>query len=51
MTAVNLEPRTRLTYEDFLLFPDDGRRHELLDGEHVVTPSPFLRHQVAVGNL
>lgn len=51
MTVVNLEPRTRLTYEDFLLFPDDGRRHELLDGEHVVTPSPFLRHQVAVGNL
>ncbi len=23
-----------------LLFPDDGRRHELIDGEHYVTPSP-----------
>jgi Uma2 family endonuclease len=37
--------RTKLTYEDFLLFPDDGQRHELIDGEHYVTPSPILRHQ------
>jgi hypothetical protein len=31
---------TKLTDEDFLLFPDDGQRHELIDGEHYVTPSP-----------
>ena len=36
---------SRLTYDDFLRFPDDGRRHELIDGEHHVTPSPSLRHQ------
>ena len=36
---------TRLTYDDFLLFPDDGQRHELIDGEHYVTLSPNLRHQ------
>ena len=36
---------TKLTYDDYLLFPDDGRRHELIDGEHYVTPSPSLRHQ------
>ena len=30
----------KLTYEDFLLLPDDGKRHELIDGEHYVTPSP-----------
>jgi Uma2 family endonuclease len=35
----------KLTYDDFLCFPDDGRRHELIDGEHYVTPSPFERHQ------
>ena len=35
----------KLTYEDFLLFPDDGQRHELIDGEHYVTASPNLRHQ------
>ncbi len=30
----------KLTYDDFVLFPDDGQRHELIDGEHYVTPSP-----------
>src|SRR6185436_3995279 len=40
-----------LTYDDFLLFPDDGRRHELIDGEHYVTPSPNRKHQKISGNL
>lgn len=44
-------PDVKLTYDDYLLFPDDGRRHELIDGEHVVTPSPFRKHQAIVGNL
>jgi Uma2 family endonuclease len=35
----------KLTYQDFLHFPDDGQRHELIDGEHYVTPSPNTRHQ------
>lgn len=43
--------RVKLTYDDFLLFPDDGRRHELIDGEHYVTPSPNTRHQAVLGNL
>jgi Uma2 family endonuclease len=37
--------RRKLTYEDYSLLPEDGRRHEILDGEHRVTPAPFLRHQ------
>jgi Uma2 family endonuclease len=41
----------KLTYEDFLLLPDDGKRHELIDGEHYVTPSPSTRHQRISGNL
>lgn len=41
----------RLTYDDFLLFPDDGRRHELIDGAHYVTPSPNQRHQELVARL
>jgi hypothetical protein len=24
----------KLTYDDFVLFPDDGLRHALIDGEH-----------------
>jgi Uma2 family endonuclease len=35
----------RLTYDDYVNFPDDGRRHELIDGEHILTPSPLARHQ------
>jgi Uma2 family endonuclease len=42
---------TKLTYEDFVLFPDDGKRHELIDGEHFVTPSPNRRHQWVLQNL
>ncbi len=34
----------KLTYRDYLRFPDDGRRHELIDGKHYVTPSPITRH-------
>jgi Uma2 family endonuclease len=41
----------KLTYDDFLLFPDDGKRHELIDGEHYVTPSPNTTHQQVSGNL
>ena len=41
----------KLTYDDFLLFPDDGKRHELIDGEHYVTPSPNTKHQRISGNL
>ena len=32
-------------------FPDDGQRHELIDGEHYVTPSPNTRHQTVSMNL
>jgi Uma2 family endonuclease len=45
------ESRTKLTYDDFVLFPDDGMRHELIDGEHYVTPSPNPKHQIVLGNL
>ena len=44
-------PTVKFTYEDVRLFPDDRKRHELIDGEHYVTPSPRLKHQAIVGNL
>lgn len=49
--STNARPDVRLTYEDFLLFPDDGKRHELIDGEHYVTPSPSVRHQRLMGRI
>ncbi|HVR97646.1 MAG TPA: Uma2 family endonuclease [Thermoanaerobaculia bacterium] len=39
------DPTVRLTYEDYVLIPEDGRRHEILDGEHYVSAAPFVRHQ------
>jgi Uma2 family endonuclease len=44
-------PGVKLTYDDYLLFPEDGQRHELIDGEHYVTPAPKLSHQAIVGRL
>jgi Uma2 family endonuclease len=44
-------PGVKLTYEDYLLFPEDGKRHELIDGEHYVTPTPVRKHQAISGNV
>ncbi len=44
-------PDVRLTNDDFLLFPEDGKRHELIDGVHYVTASPGLGHQELLGRL
>ncbi|HVR96426.1 MAG TPA: Uma2 family endonuclease [Thermoanaerobaculia bacterium] len=35
----------QLTYEDYVLIPEDGLRHEILDGEHYVSPAPRKAHQ------
>jgi Uma2 family endonuclease len=42
---------TKLTYEDYRLIPDDGRRHEIIDGEHYVNPAPNTKHQMVVHNI
>jgi Uma2 family endonuclease len=45
------EPARKLTYEDYVLIPEDGKRHEIIDGEHFVTAAPFVRHQDLVVRL
>ena len=41
-----LQDRIRkLTYDDYALIPEDGQRHEIIDGEHYVTAAPFIPHQ------
>ena len=42
---------SKLTYEDYVLFPDDGRRHEIIKGDHTVTPAPKTKHQRISFNL
>lgn len=45
------ETSIKLTYEDYLAIPDDGRRHEIIDGEYYVSPSPTFKHQLIVAKL
>jgi Uma2 family endonuclease len=42
---------SHLTYEDYLEFPDDGKRHEIIEGDHYMTPAPKTKHQRASANL
>ena len=41
----------KFTDKDFLLFPEDGKRRELIDVEMFVRPSPWVKHQAVLGNL
>lgn len=47
-TSVHRGPITRAERD---ALPDDGRRHELIDGALIVTPAPSPRHQEAVARL
>jgi len=46
-----LQAKHRWTYSELVALPDDQLRHELIDGEHVVTPSPAIPHQVILWNI
>ena len=41
----------RYSYADYLTFPDDGNRYEIIDGTKYATPAPKPRHQVISGEL
>jgi Uma2 family endonuclease len=41
----------RVTFAELQTWPDDGRRYELYDGEVIVVPSPFPRHQRVAKHL
>ena len=43
--------KTKLTYDDYCLIPDDGKRHEIIDGGHYVSPAPGFKHQQVLANL
>ena len=53
-TGTSARPATshgRLGYPDYCRIPADGRRHEIIDGEHVVTPAPSTLHQTVSKRL
>ncbi len=33
------------TYADYCVLPQDLNRHEIIEGDHVITPSPTTKHQ------
>ena len=45
MSAAMLPGVYRLTFRDWLKFPDDGRLYEVIDGELYMTPPPSIAHQ------
>lgn len=36
---------TKMDYSHYVCFPSDGKRHEIIDGEHYVNPAPSTYHQ------
>ncbi|MBU8913108.1 MAG: Uma2 family endonuclease [Spirochaetales bacterium] len=43
--SVIVDGKVKLTYREYRHFPDDGKTHELIDGEHYVAPAPGTNHQ------
>lgn len=41
----------KLTYEHYALFPNDGNRHEVIDGTHIMNPAPNLNHQSILNKI
>jgi len=48
---VQVEDRVYWTSADLELFPDNGNRYEIIDGELIVTRAPNWKHQKVVGSL
>lgn len=39
------ESPVKLNYQEYVLFPADGNRHEIIDGRHYTNAAPNPRHQ------
>jgi len=50
MSTVN-KPDLRLTYQQYVLFPDDGNRHEIINGDHYMSSAPTTYHQTVSKRL
>ena len=49
--SVIVDGKVKLTYRELEQFPDDGKRHEIIDGEHYVSASPSTYHQTVSRRL
>ncbi|MEM1228699.1 MAG: Uma2 family endonuclease [Planctomycetota bacterium] len=41
----------KLTYREYSCYPDDGQRHEIIDGVHYMNPAPSTYHQTVSRRL
>jgi Uma2 family endonuclease len=48
--TIRSAPR-KMTYQDLRQLPEDLLRHELIDGEHIVSAAPIVKHQRVALNL
>ena len=45
MSIENQHPTKIWVYETYAAIPTDGKKHEIIGGDHVVNPAPNLYHQ------
>ncbi len=45
MAVVVAGKRKKLTYTEYALIPEERDRHEIIDGDHYVSPAPSIDHQ------
>ncbi len=45
MSIIERDQTSRWNYAAYVALPPDGKRHEIIDGEHFVNPAPNLYHQ------
>ena len=43
--AMDSQLKTKLGYAEYVCFPDDGKRHEIIEGAHYMNPAPSTYHQ------
>jgi Uma2 family endonuclease len=53
MAATPIRQREEIlfTYREYALLPDDGRRHELIEGDFYASPAPSSLHQAVSARL
>lgn len=49
--STSRNPDLRLGYAEYVLFPNDGNRHEIIDGDHYMYPAPSTYHQTVSKRL
>jgi hypothetical protein len=48
---MNQKALHKFTYWECQYFPNDGKRHEIVDGDHYMSPVPSAQHQTVSRHL